>query len=245
VRRSNGFLTSFGTDLDLIRPFLREITIEAGAVLCEPGDRITKVYFPNEGLISKMAVFEDGSEIECTLAGRAGAVGVMSALSLRTSVTRDVCHLRASASVVDAARLADAAHASARIHDALDCYCAWKMTYAIRNGACNAVHPVEQRLCRWLLTCADELEEAEIRLPQDVFAKMLGVQRTSVNPILQRLKADGVIALGRSRLILLDRERLIERACECYLAMRRDDAIAPFARSPAPVERLHAARRCG
>ena len=49
----------------------------------------------------------------------------------------------------------------------LDTYCAWKMTYAIRNGACNALHPVEHRLCRWLLTCADVLEKNEIRLPQE------------------------------------------------------------------------------
>jgi hypothetical protein len=93
------------------------------------------------------------------------------------------------------------------------------MSYAIRNGACNARHPVEQRLCRWLLTCSDVLEEPEIRLPQDVFAKMLGVQRTSVNPILQRLRADGLIELGRSRLILTDRTGLSGRACECYETM--------------------------
>ena len=240
MRRSNGLLASFGPDLRLIRPHLRQVTIEAGQVLCEPGDQISKVYFPNEGLVSKLAVFEDGAEIECALAGRAGAVGVMSALGLHTSVTRDVCHVRASAAAISVAQLADAARASARIHDALDCYCAWKMTYAIRNGACNALHPVEHRLCRWLLTCADEMEQDEIRLPQDVFAKMLGVQRTSVNPILQRLKADHIIALGRSRLRLLDRDRLMDRACECYKAMRRVDWMAAFTRYSAAVTPLRA-----
>ena len=63
------------------------------------------------------------------------------------------------------------------------------------------------------------LEEPEIRLPQDVFAKMLGVQRTSVNPILQRLRAEGLIELGRSRLIVTDRAGLSARACECYETM--------------------------
>lgn len=245
MRRSNRFLASFGTDLALVRPYLREITIEAGEVLHEPGEPVDRVYFLNEGLVSKLAVFEDGTEIECALAGRAGAVGVMSALGLRTSVTRDVCHLRASASVIETARLVDAARASMRIHDALDCYCAWKMTYAIRNGACNALHPVEQRLCRWLLMCADELEQEEIRLPQDVLAKILGVQRTSVNPILQRLKADDMISLGRSRLAVLDRKRLMERACECYAVMRRYDVMAPFTRPQAAVTPLRAGGRCG
>lgn len=232
VRRTNGFLASFGPDIELIRPHLREVTLTAGQILCEPGERIRKVYFLHAGVVSKLTVFEDGTEIECALVGREGAVGAMSALGLRTAVTRDICHLRVSAQVIDAARLYDAARASETIHNALDRYCAWKMSYAIRNGACNACHPVEQRLCRWLLTCSDVLEEPEIRLPQDVFAKMLGVQRTSVNPILQRLRSDGLIELGRSRLIVTDRDGLMARACECYEAMRSaEDSVYVRVRS--------------
>ena len=219
MRRTNRFLASFGPDIELLRPHLREVTLAAGQVLCEPGDRIRKVYFLHSGVVSKLTVFEDGAEIECALVGREGAVGALSALGLRTAVTRDVCHMRVQAHVCDAARLHDAAQESKVIHDSLDRYCAWKMSYAIRGGACNARHPVEQRLCRWLLACSDVLEETEIRLPQDVFAKMLVVQRTSVNPILQRLRADGLIELGRSRLILKDRPGLIARTCECYEAM--------------------------
>jgi CRP-like cAMP-binding protein len=220
TRRTNRFLASFGADIALIRPHLREVTLEAGQVLCEPGERIRNVYFLCEGVVSKMAVFEDGTEIECALVGREGAVGAMSALGLRRAVTRDICHLHVRALTIETQQLFDAARLSEPIHDALDRYCAWKMSYAIRNGACNATHAVEPRLCRWLLTCSDVLEEPQIRLPQDVFAKMLGVQRTSVNPILQRLRGEGLIELSRSRLTLRDRDGLKERACECYEVMR-------------------------
>ena len=220
ARRTNRFLASFGADIALIRPHLREVTLDAGQVLCEPGELIRNVYFLHEGVVSKMTVFEDGTEIECALVGSEGAVGAMSALGLRRAVTRDISHLRVRALTLETGRLAEAARLSEKIHDQLDCYCAWKMSYAIRNGACNARHAVEQRLCRWLLTCSDVLGEPQIRLPQDVFAKMLGVQRTSVNPILQRLRADGLIDLGRSRLTLNDRDGLRDRACECYEAMR-------------------------
>jgi len=219
VHRTHRFLASFGADIALIRPHLREVRLRAGQILCEPGDRIRKVYFLHEGAVSKMMVFEDGAEIECVLIGREGAVGAMSALGMHTAVTRDICHMAARALVIDVAQLSEAARTSELIHAALDRYCAWKMSYAIRNGACNARHAVEQRLCRWLLTCSDVLEEPEIRLPQDVFAKMLGAQRTSINPILQRLRADGLIALGRSRLLLTDRPGLMARSCECYETM--------------------------
>jgi CRP-like cAMP-binding protein len=213
-------LASFGRDIELIRPHLREVSLRAGQVLCEPGDLIRNVYFLHEGIVSKLTVFEDGTEIECALVGREGAVGALSALGLNRAVTRDVCHMPVRALTIDANRLFEAARVSGLIHDSLDRYCAWKMSYAIRNGACNARHPVEQRLCRWLLNCSDVLEEPQIRLSQDIFAKMLGVQRTSVNPILQRLRAEGLIELGRARVTLTDRNGLRERTCECYAAMR-------------------------
>jgi CRP-like cAMP-binding protein len=232
VRRTNRFLASFGPDLSLIRPHLREVTLDAGQVLCEPGEFIRNVYFLHEGVVSKLIVFEDGTEIECALVGREGAVGAMSAMGLRCSVTRDICHMAVRALTISSARLFDAAQESPQIHTALDRYCALKMSYAIRSSACNARHPVEPRLCRWLLTCSDVLEESEIRLPQDVFAKMLGVQRTSVNPILQRLRAEGMIELGRSRLIVIDREALMARACECYEVLRNVEADVMFTPRP-------------
>jgi CRP-like cAMP-binding protein len=238
VRRTNRFLASFGADLAIIRPHLREVLLDAGQVLAEPGEPVRKVYFLHEGAVSKLTVFHDGAEIECALVGREGAVGATAALGLRNSVTRDVCHLKAAALSIDTVRLAEAAHVSETIRRGLERYCAWKMSYAIRNGACNARHAVEQRLCRWLLTCSDVLEEPQIRLPQEVFAKMLGVQRTSVNPILQRLRAEGLIELGRARLTVLDRDGLGDRACECYAAMREVEStiLAPDA-EPAPQRR--------
>ena len=218
--RTNRFLASLGDEIELIRPYLRDSTLRPGQVLCEPGDTVSMIFFLHDGLVSKLAVFEDGTEIECALIGRDGAIGATSAIGMKTAITRDVCHLRARTSCIEAGALARAARQSERIHQAIDDYCAWKMSYIIRNGACNARHSVEQRLCRWLLTCSDVLDRRQIDLRQDIFAKMLGVQRSSVNPILQRLQGDGLIEIGRGRVILMQRPALIARACECYPTMR-------------------------
>lgn len=224
--RANRFLACLGDEVELIRPYLRESTLRAGQVLCEPGDTVSMVYFLHDGLVSKLTVFEDGTEIECALIGRDGAIGATSAIGMKTAITRDVCHLKAHAFRIEAAALERAAQRSERIHQAIDDYCAWKMSYIIRNGACNARHSVEQRLCRWLLTCSDLLERRQIDLRQEVFAKMLGVQRSSVNPILQRLQQDGLVEVGRGRVTLAQRPALIDRACECYLAMRHGNEEA-------------------
>jgi CRP-like cAMP-binding protein len=171
-------------------------------------------------MASKLTVFEDGMEVECALIGREGVIGAISALGMRTAVTRDVCHVAMRAASIEAEKLRVLSHASEPLHGALDCYCTWKMSCAIRNGACNACHSVEQRLARWILTCSDVLEEPVIPLSQDRLAAMLAVQRSSVSPILQRFRAEGLLEIGRSRLVLADRERLKQRACECYAVMK-------------------------
>lgn len=245
-RTRSRILTAIGTDIELLRPHMSEVRIRPGQVLCEPGEPIDFVHFLHSGVVSKLTSFEDGAEIECALIGRDGAIGVMSALGVRTAVTRDICHIEARASRAPVAALAEAARRSQRIHDMLDRYCAWKMSSVIRCGACNACHSVEQRLCRWLLTCLDVLETDEIRLPQEVFASMLGVQRTSINPVLRGFQSAGLIATGRGRVTVTDRHGLQHRACECYAALKRAEQAtwASFAdvRPGAPQAARSAAR---
>jgi CRP-like cAMP-binding protein len=239
-QEGNRFLDALGADLEILRPHLTEVTLRAGQVLAEPEDEIRYVYFLHGGAVSKLSSFADGSEIEAALIGREGAVGVIAALGLTCSITRDICHVEARASRIPADRLRAACLASPRLHALADRYVLWKMAVAIRSGACNARHSVSQRLCRWILTCCDVLETREIALPQDVFAKMLGVQRTSINPILQDLKAAGALATGRSRIVINDPDVLLARTCECHAAMKRDQEAMMrdiFAQSapPAPV----------
>jgi len=218
----NRLLKVMGRDIERLRPYFQEQLLHAGEVLCEQGEEVRFVYFLHNGVVSKLTTFSDGLEIEAALVGREGAVGATAAIGLPHSSTRDVCHMRSHATRVPAARLREACLASPHIHDVVVRYALWKLTSAIRNGACNACHSVQERLCRWLLSCCDVLETCEIALSQEVFAKMLGVQRSSINPILQELKAEGALGIGRSRITVLDTAVLLDWSCECYAAMRQD-----------------------
>ncbi|GAA1478924.1 Crp/Fnr family transcriptional regulator [Nocardioides aestuarii] len=51
-----------------------------------------------------------------------------------------------------------------------------------------------------------------VPLRQEVLAELVGGSRPSVNQVLQRLAAEGVVSLGRGRVVVLDRDRLAERA---------------------------------
>jgi CRP-like cAMP-binding protein len=216
VSETNSLLLGFGGDCDLLRPRLRPVRLQAGQILSEPGDDLRTVYFLQSGLVSKVALFDDGTEIECVVVGKEGAVGAMAALGLHVALTRDVCHWDAKALAVDVSDLRQAVSQSSRIAAVMNQYCVWKMTCAIRNGACNAVHNVERRLARWLLTCCDVLGHNEIHLSQDVLAKMLGASRTSVNPHLRNFRTHGLIYVKRHEIGVADRSGLLERACPCY-----------------------------
>ncbi len=59
--------------------------------------------------------------------------------------------------------------------------------------ACNALHGVEARFCRWLLSCRDRIDGDTINLTQEFLADMLGVQRTTVTAVAGSLQAKGLI----------------------------------------------------
>jgi CRP-like cAMP-binding protein len=81
--------------------------------------------------------------------------------------------------------------------------------------ACNAFHPIEQRAARWLLHAQDRTGD-RIALTQQALAGLLGVQRTTVNAVIQALERERVVTSGRAVIRVTDRAGLKQRACECY-----------------------------
>ena len=93
--------------------------------------------------------------------------------------------------------------------------------HAIQSVACNALHSVEARFCRWLLTCHDRISTNTIALTQEFLADMLGVQRTTVTAVARTLQEKGAIRYRRGILDIMDRGVLETLSCECYGAIRR------------------------
>jgi len=84
------------------------------------------------------------------------------------------------------------------------------------TAACNALHHVEARLSRWILQTRDRTETDSIPLTQEFLSEMLGVRRTSVSEVAQKLQTEGLIRYSRGVIEIVDRLALERRACECY-----------------------------
>jgi len=90
----------------------------------------------------------------------------------------------------------------------------------MQGTACNALHAVKQRCCRWLLQTQDRVGSSEFLLKQEFLAIMLGVQRPTVTLVMGALRDGGLIRIRYGRIRVLKRKKLEHASCECYEVIR-------------------------
>ncbi len=200
---------------------LRQISFTEGKSLYEPGELIEEIYFPQSGMISLLVVSQDGRAIETATIGREGAVGLHGALGSRVSFTRATTQVSGKFSVIRAAAFAHVAQSHAAVRELIARYTEVLWAEAQQIAACNASHDALARLCRWLLQTADHIGSNHLPLTQELIGQMLGIRRTTVTLLAQTLQSKGVIQYKRGKLVILDREQLEHRACECYAVMQQ------------------------
>jgi len=219
----NRLLAALGAqDLELVASKLAPVILEKGALLYDPGDMVDAIYFPDDCVISLMTLMESGAAIESAAIGREGALGLMAAVSPRQSVVRAIVQVPGRARRITAAHLHRAWEQSAQIRDLIDRHSEALFAHATQSVACNALHSVEARFCRWLLSCHDRIDSSTVALTQEFLADMLGVQRTTVTVVARALQAAGLIRYRRGMVDILDRAGLEAISCECYRAVRRN-----------------------
>lgn len=213
----NRLLTVFGdAAASALSSHFSEIGLPTGRVIAERGDPVTDVYFPTSGVFSLGALMRDGQVVESLTIGREGAVGLVAALGDPVAEARTVVQVAGSAWRISADRLRDIAERHPVIGRVAIRYGQVIIAQLHQAAACNALHDIEARLCRWLLTCEDRIGEDVLPLTQEFLALMLGVQRTSVTAAARALQARGLIRYHRGHIAVLDRAGLETAACECH-----------------------------
>lgn len=203
-------------DFRLLESQITTLHLAQGTVLYEAGTEVTDVYFPLTGMVSLVAVMRDGKAIETATVGREGVVGAMSGLGLHTSWVRAIAQLPMFAGRISSPQLRKAAAASKPIADLCIRYNEVLLEQARVTAACNALHQVEARFCRWLLQTRDRAESDTILLTQEFLGEMLGVRRTSVTEVASKIQAQGAISYSRGVIKIRNAKKLKAMSCECY-----------------------------
>ncbi len=222
---ANGILRHLSSKtLALIEPHLHKMKLAQGVVLQETGKPITSVYFPLSGMVSMLAVLKTGEAIEAGIIGREGFVGGYLGPRGWRPFGHAVIQMAGDVMRLNVRHFKNAYDASDELRILVNGYQSVVHFQAQQTAACQALHQVEPRMCRWLLQAQDAVGSDKLNLTQEFLSHMLGVRRTSVSGSANKLQEDGLISYSRGVIRILDRKGLEKNACECYAAVR--NAIA-------------------
>jgi DNA-binding MarR family transcriptional regulator len=201
---------------ELIEPFGTLVRLQAEDIVLNRGDHVTATLFPADPtMISMVLEPAGGRSVEVALIGYRGAVGGIISCGQAPAFARAVVLVGGPALRVPMQALEAAKKRSPFIANLFCRFSDYLLAQVMQSVACNAFHSIPERAARWLLHAQDRAGD-RIELTQQALAGLLGVQRTTVNAVVQSLEQAGLIATGRGVIRVTDRLGLMRQACECY-----------------------------
>jgi DNA-binding transcriptional regulator YhcF (GntR family) len=197
------------------------VQLDTGDTVLDRGEQVRASLFPIGSTLISMAVdLPHGRSVEALMIGCRGAVGGIISCGQAPAFTRAAVLVGGLAYSVPMGALEDAKHSSPFIANLFCRFSDYLLSQVMQSVACNAFHPIEQRAARWLLHAQDRTGD-RIALTQQALANLLGVQRTTVNSVVQILESERTIETTRGVIRVVDRDGLMRRSCECYDTLER------------------------
>jgi CRP-like cAMP-binding protein len=196
---------------------MRPVSLEVKQVIHRFREPIDFVYFPISGAASAVTIMEDGSAIEVATIGNEGVIGhcifhgddESSPHEVFIQVAGDAFRMNVTVFKQECAKKGPFSELLLRYNKAF-------LTQISQSVACNGLHAVVQRCCRWLLITRDRTDTDAMPLTHEFLSVMLGVRRSTVTEVLGPLHDQGLINNSRGMITILDRAGLEKLSCECY-----------------------------
>jgi CRP-like cAMP-binding protein len=204
------------------RASLQLVELERGQVLCETGTTPEWVYFPTTAIVSLLYLTRDGESAEIAVVGNDGVVGISMLMGAEASSSQAVVQSAGQALRLPLHMLkAEIVHGGP-VLDLLLRYTQGVIAQVAQTAVCNRLHSIDQQLCRRLLLGLDRVTSNELEMTQELASNLLGVRREGITAAALKLQHAGVIRYSRGHIVVLDRQRLERRACECYAVAKRE-----------------------
>ena len=198
-------------------PRVRVLPFEHKQVLYKTRSPVDHAYFPHSGSLSAITVMGDGRAIEVATIGNEGMTGLEAVFGVGPSTTDVIVQVPGEGLRLEAKVLQAEVGRDGPVRDLMSRYITSAyMAQVSFSVACNGLHAIQQRCCRWLLMTQDRVGSDRVPLTHEFLAIMLGVRRASVTEVLHPLQGKGLIHNGRGMIRILDRAGLEVIACECY-----------------------------
>ncbi len=203
-------------------PNLETISLSFKQLIYQPNEPIEYVSFINRGVISVINVMQDGGALEVATVGNEGMVGIPVLLGADQVPAETFVQVPGEALRMKVDVFKSEVSPSSPLHTRLLRYTQTLINQIAQSAACNRLHSVEQRTCRWLLMTQDRVDSDEFPMTQEFLVLMLGVRRASVSEVAATVQKAGLIRYHRGKVTVLDRKGLEATSCECYEVVNKE-----------------------
>jgi CRP-like cAMP-binding protein len=200
---------------------LEVVRLKIRQVVVFPDEPVQDIYFPRDAVLSMLVPMESGMSLEGAVIGNEGMVGLALFLGDGTSPEEVIVQIPGEAAKLAGPLFQAVLARSPAFQRLLQGYTLALMSQLARTAGCNGVHPVEERLARWLLMSRDRVGRDRFPLTHEFLSVMLGVRRASVSEAAATLQQAGLIQYRHGQIAILDREGLEKSSCEDYRVTRR------------------------
>lgn len=197
-------------------PHLERVEMHQGHIYNSVNSTIRHLYFIERGMVSLVKIMRDGRTVEIGAVGIEGVADPSGIFDTERAILESVVQIPGSALCIERRVLKEKMAHNFEIMRMMQRYAAVALSQFMQTAACNCLHSIDRRCCRWLLTAHDSALADTFPVTQEFLAMMLGVQRASVSIAAQTLQRAGLIDYTRGRVTIVNRQRLEEAACECY-----------------------------
>jgi CRP-like cAMP-binding protein len=209
-------------DAARLLPHLTPLTWALGDVLYDPDRAPAFLYFPTTAMVSLVYTLTNGLTGEMGVVGHEGVVGIALFMGGASTTSQALIQSAGSGFRLPAAIMHEEFQRGGAFHKLLLRYTQALLTQIAQTAVCNRLHPIEKRLCRWLLLTQDRVPPGEVRMTHEFLGQMLAVRRESITVVARRLQAAGVIRYTQGHITIVDRRGLEARVCECYEVVQNE-----------------------
>ena len=227
------------SDAAAVRASARRVWLKGGTVLARTGQQLDTVWFPEDAIVSVADGHGDHRHADLGLIGAEGLVGWQLLLGDRTVGMRCTVELAGGhALALQAADLTALAQARPMLHAALLTFVSRFWSQVGRTMSTTLHTPPDVRLARWLLLHHDRLEGDALAITHQRLADLLGVRRATVTDWLHLMEGARLLRCTRGRVVVRDREGLIQLAGAAYCGVRGTSGVPRVAALAEPATSL-------
>jgi CRP-like cAMP-binding protein len=209
-------------DYERLRPHLHPVDLAYRELLYETDTNIDFLWFIESGVGSLVNTMENGDAAEVGTIGNEGIVGLPLLFGDHRAPTSVYVQVPGAGLRIRADLFMKEFEQSLSMRIVMLHYAHAFFNQVAQSAACNQLHSLRQRCCRWLLMTHDRMNADEFQLTHEFLAMMLGVRRAGVTVAAGMLRRSGLIHYKHGNVTILDRAGLERQSCECYAVSRRE-----------------------